>query len=148
MRFCVSSAAILATIALFGPTSTVAQPTEKGFELCNRTNLTVVYAKALNTTSKEDRAKGIQFRFDVEGWFDLAPANCEILWPGELQYRYYLIYAEAKASNRKWADDRSICVSNGKFKSTFIGICAPNKNRRMFFQVDTGDNKSYTYDLR
>jgi len=149
MRFCVYSAGILAGIALFGPISAAAQPTEKGFELCNRTNLTVVYAKALNLVSKKERTKGTEYRFDTEGWFDLAPGNCKVLWPGELKYRFYLMYAGAKASNRKWTGDRHpICVRNGQFKITSIGLCATNKNHRMFFEVDTGDNKSYTYDLR
>lgn len=145
-RFC--SAWALASLALFAPTSAPAQSSEKGFELCNRTQLTVKYAKALNIVSKEEKEKGNEYRFEAEGWFNLAPGGCEVLWRGGLRHRYYLIYAEAAASNRKWTGHATVCVENEQFKQILVGLCAPGKNSRKFLEVDTGDAKSFTYDLR
>ena len=135
--------ALAATFAMMAQTARAAD----GFELCNRTNLTVSYAKALNDTSKEDRAKGKGNVIASEGWFNLAPGACDLVWPGKLKSRYYMIYAEAKASNRKWAGKLPICVENHSFKLVG-GLCPSGKTHRMFFQIDTGDSASYTYDLK
>jgi len=120
---------------------------EYGFELCNRTNLPVVYAKALNLTSKQDRAKGKQQTITSEGWFDLPAGGCAILYPGQLRYRYYMVYAEAKNSNRNWSGKVSICVQQGNFTLTGDS-CAKNQNHRLFMEIDTGDSLSFTYDLK
>ncbi len=117
---------------------------EDGFIVCNRTNLTVVFAKALNVS---DKAKKEPNRVVSEGWFTLAPAACTNAYPGKLKYRYYLIYAEAKASNRKWTGEFSVCVEEKNF--TLSGdLCRGSRNSRKFAQVDTGDYNTYTYDLK
>jgi len=121
-----------------------AAPTKDGFELCNRTRLNVVYAKALNISDKQKSKKNV---IVSEGWFELAPGACEMIYPGRLEFRYYLVYAEAKNSNRKWTGDRPICVDARNFKIT-SDTCPANKNRRMFLQVDTGKHDTYTYDLK
>jgi len=148
MRLYGSFAVILASMALFGPTSVVAQQGEKGFELCNHTGQTVTYAKALNVVGTEERARGKAQRINTEGWFDIAPGSCDIVWPGALKYRYYMIYAEAVGSSQNWAGNVPVCVRDGRFKITNNGTCEGNKNQRMFVEVDTGDLLSYTYDLR
>ncbi len=115
---------------------------EDGFELCNRTRLTIVYAKAINDKKNpKDRDNVVS-----EGWFTLAPGKCEVLWPGKLQYRYYLIYAEAKASNRKWTGNATICVEKGDFRIQ-RDRCPSGRNHRKFVEVDTGDEQKFTYDL-
>ena len=114
---------------------------EDGFTLCNRTALDIVYAKALNTST------GNTDLFLSQGWFKLAPGQCEIAWPGKLDARFYLIYAEAKASNRKWAGNVPVCVEDADFKIS-AGLCIAPRNLRRFIQVDTGENgTSFTYDL-
>lgn len=118
----------------------------EGFQLCNRTKLTVRYAKAYSTTTKEDRLSGKTQVVTSEGWFSLAPGACGVAWPGKLEFRFYLIYAEATASNRIWSGNISVCVENSSFK--LVGPqCPTSKNHRMFFVVDTGDGDRYTYDL-
>jgi uncharacterized membrane protein len=117
---------------------------EDGFELCNRTRLNVVYAKALNTKDEKTSKTDI---ITSEGWFNLAPSQCEILYSGSLKYRYYLVYAEAKNSNRKWTGDKRICVDVANFKLTGE-LCRPNRRNRMFIEVDTGDADTFTYDLK
>jgi uncharacterized membrane protein len=132
--------------AACGMTTGIARAAD-GFEVCNRTTLTVVFAKATNITTSADRKKGKPYVITSEGWFTLAPGSCAMAWSGPLQYRYYDLYAEAKASNRKWSGDRPICVENGNFKMTH-DLCPPSKNRRMFVEVDTGDSRSYTHDFK
>jgi uncharacterized membrane protein len=124
--------------ALLGGRSAIA---DDNFSLCNRTNLNVVYAKALNTGTSPK-----EILIESEGWFQLAPGECAVLWPGKLSYRYYLIYAEARGSNRKWSGDKHICTADAAFKITG-GPCRTDQNHRLFIQVDTGDFNAYTYDL-
>ena len=39
------------------------------------------------------------------GWYQFEPGQCQVLWPGKLQYRYYLVYAQNKQSGREWKGD-------------------------------------------
>jgi uncharacterized membrane protein len=129
-------------------TASAARAAETGFTLCNRTHLTVVYAKALNVavTGVAGADTGTAPLIESEGWRTLAPGACQVLWAGSLKYRYYLIYAEGRDSNRVWSGDKSICVEDGTF-SLKEPVCPATRNRRMFIQVDTGDSYSFTYDL-
>jgi uncharacterized membrane protein len=112
----------LVAVAIVWPGHVRAQAAkaEQGFEICNRTKFTVVYSKALND---RDEAKGPP-RVTSEGWFTLTPGQCEVAYPGKLQHRYYLIYAEARGSNRKWAGGTRICVEVRDFKLTGP-VCEP-----------------------
>ena len=134
--------ACVALAAAFIVAADAAQAAD-GFELCNRTNRPVSYAKAINDKAKEGDKNAIT----SEGWFTLRPGACEVLYPGKLEFRYYLIYAEAKGSKRRWTGDRSVCVESRTFKIT-RDVCPPSRNNRMFIQVDTGDSESFTYELK
>jgi len=140
IRF-VAVVAIAAALSLTGESARA----EDGFELCNRTKLNVVYAKALNVS---DKSKSKDDVITSEGWFDLAPGQCANLWPGKLRYRYYLVYAEAKGSNRKWTGKWPICVDNGRSFKITGDKCATSRPHRLFDQIDTGDDDTYTYDLK
>lgn len=134
--------AALAVAAAMGMAS-AAQAEETGFSLCNRTTLTVDYAKGINVTTEDT---GKPPFIEADGWHTLKPGECEVLWPGSLKYRYYLVYAAARASNRVWEGDRSVCVEDGTF-ALKEPLCPGDRNRRMFIQVDTGEYYSFTYDL-
>jgi uncharacterized membrane protein len=116
---------------------------EKGFTLCNRTKLTVRYAMALN---RKDSKKGEKDNILSEGWYVLGPNECKLLWPGALKHRFYLIYAEARNSNRRWEGNKRVCADDKTFKIE-AGLCASGRHFRNFIQVDTGDSDEYTYDL-
>lgn len=114
-----------------------------GFRICNQTGGEIEVAKALNL-SEQGKPNDIV----SEGWYKLAASQCATLWPGELQYRYYLLYAQNKASGKEWKHDIPVCVSRESF-SIRHGRCETNKYHRMFFQVDTGDEPNlFTYNFR
>jgi len=71
----------------------------------------------------------------------------QVLWPGKLQYRYYLVYAQNKQSGREWKGDIPVCVGREAFtlKST---VCRSDQYQRLFQQVDTGNSENWTYNLR
>jgi uncharacterized membrane protein len=119
-----------------------AQQDKPGFTVCNRTGLAVEVASAVYSTRLEPG--GI---FVSEGWYQFADGQCRSLWTGKLVHRYYLLYAQHKASNREWKGDIPVCVDRDAFLLRGPS-CPPDKYRRLFFQVDTADNETWTYTLR
>lgn len=116
----------------------------QGFRLCNLSSIDIEVAKALNTGNKNPQGGHIIIS---EGWYKFAKGQCAVLWSGKLQYRYYLLYGQNKDVNKEWKGDIPICVSRQPFTIT-ADLCAPDKYRRMFFQVDTGENDGWTQNLR
>jgi len=114
------------------------------FRLCNQSSVDIEVAKALNTGKQNANGGHIIIS---EGWYKFAKGQCSVLWGGKLEYRYYLIFGQNKAINKEWKGDIPICVSSQPFEIT-SDLCPPDKNRRMFFQVDTGDNETFTQNLR
>ncbi len=137
-----ASAAMAAALTLAGGSSVRA---EDGFIVCNRTALPVTYAKALNVS---DKSKSKDDVVVSEGWFDLAAGQCANLYPGKLRYRYYMVYAEAKGSDRKWTGKFPICVDDKRSFKITGDKCATSRPHRMFSQVDTGDDDTFTFELK
>lgn len=120
------------------------EPARLGFRVCNQTSSEIEVAKALNTGATDGRNRIII----SEGWYKLAGGACLFLWSGKLEYRYYLVYAQNKASGREWAGKTPICVSRQAF-TIRSDTCGSENYRRMFIQVDTGDEPNlFTYNFR
>jgi uncharacterized membrane protein len=120
------------------------EPARLGFRVCNQTGSEIEVAKALNTGATDGKNRIII----SEGWYKLAGGACFFLWSGKLEYRYYLVYAQNKAAKREWAGQVPICVSRDAF-TIRSDTCGSENYRRMFIQVDTGDeNNLFTYNFR
>ena len=118
------------------------QAAPSGFRACNNSSVDIEVAKALNTTTD-----GGTHSFVSEGWYKLARGACMTLWPGELKYRYYLVYAQAPSAKREWTGGVAICVSREPFTIRY-GYCEADKYQRKFHQVDTGDSKNWTHNFK
>jgi uncharacterized membrane protein len=114
-----------------------AQP---GFRVCNQTGDEIEVAKALNTGATDGSGRIII----SEGWYKLPPSACTFLWSGSLQYRYYLVYAQNKRTNREWAGKVPICVSREAF-TIRSDTCGPQHDRRLFTQVDARGERHWTH---
>ena len=134
----VFAAALLGSLLAAG-----AAQAQQGFRLCNLTSWPVEVAKALYTGASDGRNRIII----SEGWYQFAKGECSVLWSGKLQYRYYLLFAQAKQANKEWAGTIPICVSRQAF-TIKSDTCGADHYRRMFFQVDTVNNESWTQNLR
>ncbi|MBX9946069.1 MAG: DUF1036 domain-containing protein [Reyranella sp.] len=120
------------------------EPARLGFRVCNQTGSEIEVAKALNTGATDGRSRIII----SEGWYKVAGGTCLFLWPGRLEYQYYLVYAQNKATNREWAGKVPICVSRDAF-TIRSDTCGEQYYRRMFIEVNTGDEKNlFTYNFR
>ena len=117
---------------------------QNSVRLCNLSSVDIEVAKALNTGNKNPQGGHIIIS---EGWYKFAKGECAVLWSGKLQYRYYLLYGQNKTVNKEWKGNIPICVSRQPF-TIKSDTCGPEHYRRMFFQVDTGDNEGFTQNLR
>lgn len=131
----------VALALLVGATNEGVAQQPQGFRVCNQTGGNIEVAKALNTGATDGRNRIII----SEGWYQVANGTCALLWSGALEYKYYLIYAQNKSAGREWAGNIPICVSRQPF-TIRSDTCGPEHYRRMFIQVNTGDEKNaWTY---
>jgi uncharacterized membrane protein len=114
-----------------------------GFQICNETGGNIEVAKALNTGATD----GTNRIIISEGWYQVTAGQCVHLWVGELQYKYYLLYAQNKSIGREWKGDIPLCVSREAF-TIRSDTCGPGHYRRMFFEVNTGDEPGWTHTFR
>ncbi len=118
-----------------------AQPTEaggSGLRLCNRTGSRVGVAIGY----KADR------EWTTEGWWNVAGGSCETLVPGPLVSRFYYIYAVDYDDGGVWGGKAAMCTRDKMFTIRGIENCvARGFERSGFFEVDTGEQKSWTVQL-
>ena len=118
------------------------QAAQDGFRICNLTGQPVEVAKATYSARR-----AVEESFVSEGWYQFEPGQCQVLWAGKLQYRYYLIYAQNKQVGREWKGDIPVCVRHDAF-TLKSAVCRSDQYRRLFMQVDTRDSDNWTYNLR
>jgi len=134
---CASALAIPAA-ATVAPAQQRAQP---GFRVCNQAGGEIEVAKATYTGASDGSGQIVI----SEGWYKLPPTSCAYLWPGPLQYRTYLVYAQDKVAGREWAGSVPVCVSPEAF-TLRSGACGARAERRRFIPVDVGAERfSWTY---
>jgi uncharacterized membrane protein len=139
---------LLAALVLAAGVSGMAAPAHAegapdGFRICNHSSYEVMVAKAVNLTPGGSPADILS-----EGWWRVGSRSCLVLYPGPLQYRYYLVYAHVVNSTLEWGGNVGVCVSAQSFRIRHP-LCGEGLNRRMFRQIDTGPSgqQGYTYDL-
>lgn len=109
-----------------------------GLRLCNRTASRVGVAIGY----KENR------RWTTEGWWNVAPDTCETLVAGSLVSRFYYIYAVDYDRGGVWGGKAQMCTRDKMFTINGIEDCvARGYEKTGFFEVDTGEQKSWTVQL-
>lgn len=109
-----------------------------GLRLCNKTNSRVGVAIGY----KQNR------QWMTEGWWNVAKDSCETLVAGTLVSRFYYIYAVDYDRGGVWGGKAVMCTRDKEFTITGIEDCvARGFERSGFFEVDTGDQKSWTVQL-
>jgi uncharacterized membrane protein len=109
-----------------------------GFRLCNK------------TASRVGVAVGYKDGADwtTEGWWNLASDACETLLPGSLISQYYYIYAVDYDRGGVWSGKATMCTRDKMFTIHGLADCvARGYERSGFFEVDTGEQKSWTVQL-
>lgn len=112
-------------------------------------------AKAdLRLCNKTDSQVGIAIGYKdktdwvTEGWWNLSANSCETLVPGSLVSRYYYIYAVDYDQFGEWGGRAFMCTREKEFTIRGIEDCvARGFERTGFFEIDTGEQSSWTVQL-
>jgi uncharacterized membrane protein len=109
-----------------------------GLRLCNQTQSRVGVAIGY----KDKR------QWTTEGWWNVAAGTCETLVPGPLVSRFYYLYAVDYDEGGVWGGKAAMCTRDKMFTIHGIEDCvARGFERTGFFEVDTGEQKSWTVQL-
>ena len=84
----------------------------------------------------------------TEGWWQVPAGTCATLIEGELQSRYYYLYAEDAARGGRWTGDINMCVAENEFKIVGVKDCVARGYQQMGFkEYDTGRQGSWMVQL-
>ena len=84
----------------------------------------------------------------TEGWWNLAARSCETLLRGTLIARYYYIYAVDYDRGGEWSGQAFMCTRDKEFTIRGTEDClARGYDRTGFFEVDTGEQQTWTVQL-
>ena len=84
----------------------------------------------------------------TEGWWNLNARGCETLLKGPLAARFYYIYAVDYDRGGGWSGRSFMCTRDREFTIRGVEDCfARGFDRSGFFEVDTGEQKSWTIQL-
>jgi uncharacterized membrane protein len=120
-----------------GVTGSITEP-GGGLRLCNRTASRVGVAVGY----KENQ------QWVTEGWWNVATNTCETLMAGLLVSRFYYIYAVDYDQGGTWGGKALMCTRDKMFTIKGIEDCvARGYEKNGFFEVDTGEQKSWTVQL-
>jgi uncharacterized membrane protein len=116
----------------------LAGPAAADFRLCNNTSSRVGVALGYKD------AEG----WTTEGWWNLAARSCETLLRGGLVARFYYVYAVDYDRGGEWSGRAFMCTRDKEFTIRGIEDClARGFERAGFFEVDTGEQRSWTVQL-
>ena len=115
-----------------------ASPAAADFRLCNNTSSRVGIALGYKD------AEG----WTIEGWWNVSSRACETLLRGTLAARFYYVHAVDYDRGGEWTGKSVMCTRNKEFTIRGIEDClARGYDRAGFFEVDTGEQKSWTIQL-
>ena len=84
----------------------------------------------------------------TEGWWNLGARACETLIPGDLAARFIYVYAVDYDRGGEWAGRSYMCTRDREFTIRGVEDClARGFDRSGFFEIDTGEQKSWTVQL-
>ena len=115
-----------------------ASPAKADLRLCNMTSSRVGIALGYRD------AQG----WVTEGWWNLTARGCETLLKGQLAGRFYYVYAIDYDRGGEWIGRSFMCTREREFTIRGTVDClARGFDRSGFFEVDTGEQKSWTIQL-
>lgn len=124
--------------AIFLTCAGFASPAAADFRLCNNTSGRVGIAIGYKD------ADG----WVTEGWWNLSPRSCETLLRGGLVARFYYIYGIDYDRGGEWSGQAFMCSRDKEFTIRGTQDClARGFDRTGFFEVDTGEQRSWTVQL-
>ncbi|MGB4101405.1 MAG: DUF1036 domain-containing protein [Alphaproteobacteria bacterium] len=114
-------------------------PAAASFTLCNRTHQDIEASFA----RRDDN------RWISEGWWRIAPQECQKILTPPLRQRFYYYYARAATPpQRIWGGKYRFCTDTKPYMIIGDADCsARHFGSTGFAQVDVGDRNQYTLDF-
>lgn len=129
---------MIALLALIWLAGAVAHPAKADLRLCNDTKSLV--GVALGYWAKGD--------WVTEGWWQIRGEACASLIEGDLNSRFYYIYAEDADRGGQWRGEVFMCTANKEFRIEGVKECFSRGYRKTgFFEVDTTNKESWMVRL-
>jgi uncharacterized membrane protein len=114
------------------------KPAAADFRVCNQTPSRV--GVAIGYKDKDG--------WTTEGWWNLPTKTCETLLRGALVARYYYVYGVDYDRGGEWLGQAYMCTRDKEFTVRGTEDClARGYDRTGFFEVDTGQQQSWTVTL-
>jgi len=83
-----------------------------------------------------------------EGWFQVPAETCSSLIEGDLNSRFYYIYAEDADKGGQWRGDVFLCTNEREFKIEGVEDCFTRGHIKTgFFEIDTGNRNNWMVRL-
>jgi uncharacterized membrane protein len=134
----VPAAQVLPALTACGLALLCATPARADLRLCNQTGSKV----GISLGYRDPQG------WVTEGWWDLAPKTCETLLKGALAARFYYVFAVDYTRGGEWSGRSLMCTRDSEFTIRGNEDClARGYDRNGFFEVDTGEQKSWTIQL-
>jgi uncharacterized membrane protein len=131
-------AALIACAAMLSSLLLTCAPAKADLRLCNKTPSRVGVAIGY-------KDKNI---WTTEGWWNVPVNGCETLVSGTLVSRFYYVYAVDYDHGGEWSGKYVMCTKDKMFTINGTEDCvARGYNRSGFFEVDTGEQTSWTIQL-
>jgi len=113
-------------------------PARADLRVCNQTRHTISIALGYRAE------RGWQ----SEGWWVAGPDNCAIVYQGELNARFYYIFAADDIGGGVWGGKVYMCTRDEAFTIFGVEDClARGYERTGFFEVDTQNRGEWTLQL-
>lgn len=83
-----------------------------------------------------------------EGWWIAPPSDCAVVYQGDLNARYYYLFAADDLSGGSWDGNVFMCTQDESFTIFGVEDClARGYERTGFFEVDTSEQQNWTVQL-
>ncbi|MFK7902220.1 MAG: DUF1036 domain-containing protein [Nitratireductor sp.] len=86
--------------------------------------------------------------WSTEGWWQIPGETCASLLEGDLNSRFYYIYAEDADLGGQWRGDIFMCTADQEFKIDGVKDCfARGYEKTGYFEIDTSNRESWMVRL-
>ncbi|MGB7286261.1 MAG: DUF1036 domain-containing protein [Salaquimonas sp.] len=113
-------------------------PAKADFRVCNDTKSLVGVSLGYS----------IDGNWKTEGWWQVPGETCASILQGELNSRFYYIYAEDADRGGQWRGDIFMCTANKEFEIDGVDECFERGYQKTgFFEIDTDNRDSWMVRL-
>jgi uncharacterized membrane protein len=83
-----------------------------------------------------------------EGWWQTPPGDCRVLYQGDLERRFYYVFAADDIGGGEWDGSVFMCTRDETFTIFGVEDClARGYERTGFFEIDTQNRSDWTLQL-